>query len=197
MIKMTNESKRGRPTRYSDEELKTVLYNFSKKHTGPLNYSLLEKNTKIPRHVWMRRMKETINDLNSMICCSTTEAVENLPLPNISKIIEEYKDKPNILSEKLYNWNEIIQTLHEKVYQYEKQLAVVETFQKKIKHQEKIIKQQKETIDYYESIILDSTNPLYRRESQLDYNIISIHPNNKDKASSFDFKKQFPALFTE
>lgn len=142
-------------------------------------------------------MKETINDLNNMICCSNTETVESLPLPNISKIIDEYKDKPDVLSKRLYNWNEIIQNLYEKVYQYEKELAVVEHLQEKIQKQEEIIKQQKETIGHYESIILDSTNPIYRRENRLEHNIISISSQNKDRTTSFNFKKQFPALFSE
>lgn len=194
---MNKETKRGRPNKYSDKELKTILYKFSKEYDGPLNYSVLEKKTGIPRHVWMRRMKATIDNLNNSIVASNTQAVESLSLPDISKVIEEYKSQPDLLSEKLYHWNEVIHSLQEKIQKQEKELSKIDSLQEKIILQEKQLNQQRKTINHYESIILDSSNPLYRRENNLQHNIVSIDSKNKEKATSFDFKKQFPALFTE
>ncbi|KRF55458.1 hypothetical protein ASG98_00035 [Bacillus sp. Soil531] len=194
---MKNNSGRGRPQRYSDEELKSTLYKLIKEYKGPINYSLLEKHTNIPRHVWMRRMSSTVKKLNIPFSSTSTENIESMPLPNISKIINDHKDDPSILLEKLNHWNETIQNLYEKVERYEKELTVVVNLETKIKQQEKQILQLQEVINHYESLILDSSNPSYRRENHLKNNIISINSENKNHATSLDLKRQFPALFND
>lgn len=80
---------RGCPTKISDEELKQILLKYTTKHQGQkISPSQLEKDTGIKRHVWMRRMKSVLDQLNEPSAFLHKEE-NSLPLPNITELIEK------------------------------------------------------------------------------------------------------------
>lgn len=96
---------KGRPSKYSDEQLKEIAIQIKNKFKGQkLNYLFLEKETGIGRNTWSRRIPETIDELNKPIQRSIglTEN-DDVYFPNIEQIFEVYKnDKNKIINELLF-----------------------------------------------------------------------------------------------
>ncbi|GAE94548.1 hypothetical protein JCM21714_3711 [Gracilibacillus boraciitolerans JCM 21714] len=61
---INNDNKKGRPNKYTDTELKSILEKHVQENPGKITYLQLEKATNIKRHVWSRRMSHVINKLN-------------------------------------------------------------------------------------------------------------------------------------
>ena len=60
-----NKQEKGRPQKYTDEELTRTLLDYASKTPGRINYSALAKATGIKRHVWSRRKRTDIERLNT------------------------------------------------------------------------------------------------------------------------------------
>lgn len=93
---------KGRPSNYSDEQLKEMASQIKKKFKGQkLTYLFLENETGIGRNTWSRRISETIDELNKPISrtIGLTES-DDVYFPNIEQIFEVYKnDKNKIINE--------------------------------------------------------------------------------------------------
>ena len=79
---------RGRPPKYTDSDLKKILVKIVSQNPGKkLTPSYLENSTGIKRHVWSRRMQETIDKLNQPIQIISRDESQ-LPLPNVVQLVE-------------------------------------------------------------------------------------------------------------
>ncbi|MDG0875562.1 hypothetical protein L3476_05070 [Paenibacillus thiaminolyticus] len=93
---------KGRPSNYTDEQLKEMALDIKKKYKGQkLTYLLLEKETGIGRNTWSRRIPETIEKLNNPVPRSIgISERDDVYFPNIEQIFDLYKnDKNKIISE--------------------------------------------------------------------------------------------------
>ncbi|PFO83581.1 hypothetical protein [Bacillus cereus] len=191
-------SAKGRPQKYNDEMLKKILEDFLTNYQGPIKYLMLEKQTGIPRHVWSRRMKETIQSINaSYIQLTDTNNVRELPIPNVNYIIERYKHHPDILSEKLCHLTEVFHSLQEQINKDKEELKKMNELKQTIKNHENTIRNLQKVVQQYESIIFDSSNPSFRKENNLNSNLISINNTNKEQSSSLSLKEALPIFFDD
>ncbi|HDX9591008.1 TPA: hypothetical protein ROX98_004079 [Bacillus pseudomycoides] len=186
-----NKKEKGRPQKYTDEELTKILLDFASKTTGKINYSALENATGIKRHVWSRRKCKDIKRLNTPLLSSENDAPP-LPLPNIEFIIERYGNDTNALSGALKHVNEVIQSLYDDLLQSRKKNI---QYKENIEQQQNKIKELTFTLREYENIVAGSVYKDNREENQLRGNILTINSNNKENAVSLDFKKMFPNIF--
>ncbi|MCU5111470.1 hypothetical protein OCD79_13745 [Bacillus wiedmannii] len=186
-----NKKEKGRPQKYTDEELTKILLDYASQNPGRINYLSLEKTTGIKRHVWSRRKRKDIERLNAPLLRENNDAPP-LPLPNIEFIIERYGNDTKALSGALKHVNEVIQSLYDDLLQSRKKN---EQYKENIQQQQKKIKDLTITLKEYEDIIAGSVYKDNREETQLQNNILTINNNNKENAVSLDFKKMFPNIF--
>ncbi|QWH88408.1 hypothetical protein EXW29_09500 [Bacillus toyonensis] len=186
-----NKKERGRPQKYTDEELTKILLDYASHNPGKINYLDLEKKTGIKRHVWSRRKRKDIERLNVPLLSENNDAPP-LPLPNIEFIIERYGNDTKALSGALKHVNEVIQSLYYDLLQSQKKNK---QYKENIEHQKQKIKELTYILKEYEDIIAGSVYKNNREETQLENNILTIDSNNKDNAVSLDFKKMFPNIF--
>lgn len=186
-----NKIEKGRPPKYTDEELTKILLDYVSKTPGKINFSALEDATGIKRHVWSRRKRKDIERLNTPLL-STKNDAPPLPLPNIEFIIERYGNDTKALSGALKHVNEVIQSLYDDLLQSQKK---IEQYKEKIEQQQNKIKELTITLSEYEDIVAGSVYKDNREENQLESNLLTINSNNKENAVSLDFKKMFPNIF--
>lgn len=187
-----NKKEKGRPQKYTDEELTKILLDYVSKTSGKINFSALEDVTGIKRHVWSRRKRKDIERLNTPLL-STKNDAPPLPLPNIEFIIERYGNDTKALSGALKHVNEVIQSLYDDLLQSQKK---IEQYKENIEQQQNKIKELTITLREYEDIVAGSVYKDNREENQLQSNLLTINNNNnKENAVSLDFKKMFPNIF--
>ncbi|MGX5375398.1 hypothetical protein ACWKT1_23100 [Bacillus cereus] len=186
-----NKQEKGRPPKYTDEELTKTLLDYASKTPGKINYSALAKATGIKRHVWSRRKRTDIERLNTPLLSEQNDA-PSLPLPNIEFIIERYGNDTKALTGALKHVNEVIQSLYDDLLQSRKKN---ERFKESIEQQQKKIKELTITLREYENIVAGSVYKDNREENHLQSNLLTINSNNKENAVSLDFKKMFPNIF--
>ena len=186
-----NKKEKGRPQKYTDEELTKILLDYVSKTPGKINFSALEDVTGIKRHVWSRRKRKDIERLNTPLL-STKNDAPPLPLPNIEFIIERYGNDTKALSGALKHVNEVIQSLYDDLLQSQKK---IEQYKENIEQQQNKIKELTITLREYEDIVAGSVYKDNREENQLQGNLLTINNNNKENVVSLDFKKMFPNIF--
>ncbi|EJV87829.1 hypothetical protein [Bacillus cereus] len=186
-----NKKEKGRPQKYTDEELTKILLDYVSKTPGKINFSALENTTGIKRHVWSRRKRKDIERLNTPLLSKKNDAPP-LPLPNIEFIIERYGNDTKALSGALKHVNEVIQSLYDDLLQSKKKN---EQYKETIQQQQQKIKELTITLREYEDIVAGSVYKGNREENQLQSNLLTINNNNKENAVSLDFKKMFPNIF--
>ncbi|PGS68223.1 hypothetical protein COC69_27060 [Bacillus cereus] len=186
-----NKREKGRPQKYTDEELTKILLDYTSKTPGKINYLTLEKVTGIKRHVWSRRMGQDIQRLNAPLLTENNQAPA-LPLPNIEFIIERYGHNTKALSGALKHVNEVIQSLYDDALQSQKK---IQQYKENIRQQQQKIKELTLTLREYENIIAGSVYKENREKNQIQNNILTINHTNQENAVSLDFKKMFPNLF--
>jgi len=192
------KNNKGRPSIYTDAELKSILEKYVQDNPGKLTYLQLEKATKIKRHVWSRRMAHVINRLNQPIISQSLDTTNHsLPLPNIHEYITRFEKNKKGLRDALFHLNEVIQSLYEQNLKLNKKVNDKENLEEIIKQKEKEIKEQQAIIKHYESLVIASSNPSVRREKGIRDNVISINEQNKQQSLSLDFKSSFATLFDD
>lgn len=110
---------KGRPSNYSDEQLKEMALEIKNKFKGQkLTYLFLEKETRIGRNTWCRRIPETI-ELNKPVSRSIgISESDDAYFPNIEQIFEIYKNDKNKIINELY----FIETVYFELYNESKNL---------------------------------------------------------------------------
>ncbi|MEC1743312.1 hypothetical protein [Schinkia azotoformans] len=193
------KKKKGLDEKYSDNDLKLLLDNYSKKHSGKITYLGLEKETGISRKTWKRRMTNIIERLNLIVISSTRMRNDEIPLPNFDLIIDRYLNDEKGLREALYNIQEVF------IKNYDENHKLTESIAKKDKEindlKEKIDKLKSELdgkiqdVQYYERMMVESTNPSIRRRKGIKNNLLKLDDHRKKSAASLELEEEFPELF--
>lgn len=194
-----NKKNRGIDEKYSDNDLKSLLNNYSKNHSGKISYLGLEKDTGISRKTWKRRMENTVEKLNQIVISSTRMRNDEIPLPNFDLIIDRYLNDEKGLREALYNIQEVF------IKNYDENHKLTELIAKKDKEinelKEKIDKLKSELagkiqdVQYYERIMVESTNPSVRRRKGIKNNLLKLDDHRKKSAASLELEEEYPELF--
>ncbi len=190
---------RGRPTKISNEDLKQILLKYATKHQGQkISSSQLEKDTGIKRHVWMRRMKSVIDQLNEPTAVLSKEE-NTLPLPNITELIEKHWNHKTGLIKALSHYNETLQDLFEQAKRNTIEVEKTEQLLIKAAEKDRLIKELKTELKHYKNLYYEvavkSTYHAFQEEEGLK-NVISIN-KIKEKGLSIDFVASYPELFNE
>lgn len=184
-------NKKGRPTEYSNEELKEILSQYAIQNTGKVTYLGLEKETGIKRHVWSRRMKKEIDRLNMRVSNINADNFEQINLPNVRDIVEKNWNNKENLIEDLLSLNNYINNLWDKAIQQEKSAIEIQKLN-----------------DLIDSLKLENEYLKQERNhlrEELDKNIVSenyVNPEQTKRKSiqslreeNANWKEQFPSLF--
>lgn len=84
-------TKRGKPQKWSDEDLKQIALEIKYKQPNrKLTSLLLEKETGIGRNTWSRRMKEFINHLNSPVHIPKLDESGIITIPSVEELFLKY-----------------------------------------------------------------------------------------------------------
>ncbi|UYZ23286.1 hypothetical protein [Mesobacillus jeotgali] len=187
----SNESKkeRGRPSSYTDVELKEIALEIKNKFKGQkLTYLLLEKQTGIGRNTWSRRIPETIEELNKPIKrpLGLTEKDE-VYFPNIEQIFDIYKNDKNKIINELHYIETAFYELYNEVRKYKEALDNSKDMNEEIKIKDEEIKQLKEQVKHYEHLynsqMISSAFSHLRDEKNLKDNLIKFDHTNKNHST--------------
>ena len=145
MTKNKNKS-RGRPSEWTDDDLKQLALNTKYKYHGrKLTPSLLERETKVGRNTWSRRMKDFIDELNNPILSSISADDSNdAILPSIELIFKKYGNDKTVLKNELleleillYDFYKELKEIKLKEEKFDKALDEIETLKSEVRKQEK------------------------------------------------------------
>lgn len=198
---------RGRPTEWTDNELKQLALDTKYKYHGKkLTPSLLERETKVGRNTWSRRMKDFIDELNNPILSNVSVDDSNdAILPSIELIFKKYgNDKIALKNELLelemllYDFHRDLKKIKLKEEKFDKTLDEIESLKNEVR------KQKKRAMHYeqlYNDIIVSSIYPhLHDAEgSQINkHNIkeklINMEEHKDKNVSLDDLTKHFPDI---
>lgn len=190
---------RGRPQKYTDTDLKNILVKIVSQNPGKkLTPSYLENSTGIKRHVWSRRMQETIDKLNQPIQIISRDESQ-LPLPNVVQLVEHYWENKTGLIKALSHFNETLQNLYGQIRAYDKENEKYKLLKQEIQGKDDKIKELNKELNYYKDLYLKtavkSSYKSYQDKDGLK-NVISISAN-KYRGLDTDFISNFPELFDD
>lgn len=185
---------------YSDDLLKKLLLEYSNKNTGTITPLGLQKETGISRKTWKRRMEETINNLNRKVITSHNNVgSDEIPYPNFDLIIDRFLNDEKGLREALYHIQEVFiknieenNKLSDQVMKKDKRIDELTHEIEKLKRN---LYEKKQEVNYYEKLMIESTNPSVRKRKGISSNLIEISEYKKESAASLDLEKEFPELF--
>ncbi|OBA06005.1 hypothetical protein A9P44_03545 [Paenibacillus polymyxa] len=188
--------KKGRPQKYSEEQLKEILLEYAVENIGEIKFQNLAEETGIHRHIWSRRMSKEINELNQKTLSLTPDSFEIVQLPNTIDIVNKYWSNKTAMINALNEFNNYIQDLWEKSVAYEKNSQKEKELLKLLEEKDKEIKYLKELRDYYKNeyqkVAIESTYDHKQKEKNVR-NVLDI--NDTKKMTSSNWKEQFPDLF--
>lgn len=179
---LTKQSRRGRPTEYSIDDLKVKLREIALTTNEKLNYSKLQDITGIERRNWVK-LRGLIDCLNNGLDGLHSEVVKDLLLPNIAETFDQYYGKSkNKLIEVFKSYNHYINILWNKSISYDK---LVEEHKFNLSEKDREINRLKSEIDSlkqdvkfyktkYESICAESSYSEKRKELGIKDNVIGI-----------------------
>lgn len=165
MVKSNKNQSRGRPKEWTNEELKQLALDTKYKYHGKkLTPSLLEKETKVGRNTWSRRLKDYIDELNEPVITGIPLSKNNETiLPSVDLIFKKYgNDKLALKNELLdleillYDFYKELQEYKEKEERYQEGQAEVQLLK------DEVAKQRKRAAHYeqlYNNIVVSSVYP--------------------------------------
>lgn len=188
----------GRPQIYSDYKLREVLMKMALENKEKITPSVLEKETGIKRHVWLRRMKKEIDLVNKGVILVRNDTMKDLPLPNIVDIVEKYYDnKENLINELIW-YNEKLNDAYTKVTENEALKLKISNIEHDLNIKNLRIKELENKCRYFEGqyLISEAKNNMFNGVSTLESQgkLIELK-KEREKIKSFDFKSNFPDLF--
>lgn len=200
-----NRKGRGRPSEWTDDELMQLALDTKYKHHGKkLTPSLLERETKVGRNTWSRRMMEFIDELNNPIVPNISADDENDAIfPSIELIFKKYSNDKIALKNELlelevllYDFYKQIKEFKLKEEKYDNAIAEVDTLKNEVKKQEKRAKHYEEL---YNDIVVSSVYPHLQdaKGSQINQHnikekLINMEENKAKNSSLDDLTVHFP-----
>ncbi|SFM48143.1 hypothetical protein SAMN03159341_1376 [Paenibacillus sp. 1_12] len=180
---------KGRPSNYTDEQLKELVLDIKKKYKGQkLTYLFLEKETGIGRNTWSRRIPETIDVLNNPVPRSIgVSESDDVYFPNIEQIFDLYKNDKNKIINELYFIETAFYELYNTVNNLKEELnrRKDDSAELKMKNDEIILLQ--EQVKHYEQLynqqMVSSAFSHLQSQSQAKENLIQFNKNNRNHVS--------------
>src|SRR5699024_4473701 len=182
---------RGRPSEWTDDELMQLALDTKYKYHGKkITPSLLERETKVGRNTWSRRMKDFIDELNNPILTNVSADDSNdAILPNIELIFKKYGDDKVALKNELlelevllYDFYKELKEIKLKEKKFDKSFAEIKSLKNEVK------KQKKRALHYeqlYNDIVVSSIYPHLQ-----DVKGSQVHQHNvKDKLINMEEHK--------
>lgn len=190
---------KGRPKKYTDQELKEVLLKFSVKNKGKINCLQLEKATGVKRHVWARRLGEEIKRLNQPLK-NINISSGDVPMPNMEELVEKYGDNRSGLIKALGHLNEVIFSLYEQAKASKEKTEEISQMALKLQEKESVISQLSSEVNHYkrlyEQAYVKSTYTTLKQDENLKDNLISIN-KNRERSLGANLETAFPELFED
>ncbi|EHQ92324.1 hypothetical protein ACPUYX_13060 [Desulfosporosinus sp. SYSU MS00001] len=196
---------KGRPSNYSDEQLKEMALQIKNKIKGQkLTYLFLEKETGIGRNTWSRRIPETIDELNKPISRSIgfTDN-DDVYFPNIEQIFEVYKNDKNKIIHELHFIETTFIELYNEAKNLKEELNRRKGENEELRLRNDEIRLLREQVKHYEQLyneqMVSSAFPHLHSQSQLKDNLIIFDSNNRkhttleNMESLFETKGSNPA----
>lgn len=132
-------TKRGKPQKWSDEDLKQIALEVKYKQPNrKLTSLLLENETGIGRNTWSRRMKEFINHLNSPVHIPKLDESGIITIPSVEELFLKYGANTIELKNEIAKLLNIISDL----YTDAKKLVTIEEDTQKMKLEIEQLKEQ-------------------------------------------------------
>lgn len=165
MAKSNESEKRGRPTEWTDEQLMQLALDTKYKYHGKkLTPSFLEKETKVGRNTWSRRMKSYIDELNAPVLTDVPigDANETL-LPSVDLIFKKYGNDELALKNELLDLEILFYDIYKELQEYKEKEERYEKGRIEVQSLKDEAAKQKKRAEHYEqlynSIVVSSVHP--------------------------------------
>lgn len=180
---------KGRPSNYSDEELKEIALAIKQKYKGQkLTFLFLEKETGIGRNTWSRRIPETIEELNNPVprAIGISEK-DDVYFPNIERIFDIYKNDKNKIINELYFIETAFYELYNEAKKLKEELDRRKNDPEELKMKNDEIRRLQEQVKHYEQLynqqMVSSAFSHLQAENQVKGNLIQFDQKNRKHAS--------------
>ncbi|GIP44037.1 hypothetical protein J45TS6_24960 [Paenibacillus sp. J45TS6] len=180
---------KGRPSNYTDEQLKEMALDIKKKYKGrKLTYLLLEKETGIGRNTWSRRIPETIEVLNNPVPRSIgISESDDVYFPNIEQIFDHYKNDKNKIISELYFIETAFYELYNTVKNLKEELNRRKEHSVELKIKNDEIRLLQAQVKHYEQLynqqMVSSAFSHLQSQNQVKDNLLQFDKNNRKHAS--------------
>lgn len=180
---------KGRPSNYTDEQLKEMALDIKKKYKGrKLTYLLLEKETGIGRNTWSRRIPETIEELNNPVPRSIgISERDDVYFPNIEQIFDLYKNDKNKIISELYFIETAFYELYNTVKNLKEELNRRKDHSGELKMKNDEIRLLQAQVKHYEQLynqqMVSSAFSHLQSQNQVKDNLLQFDKNNRKHAS--------------
>lgn len=194
----TEESKGGRPQKYSYEELKEVLAEYANKTVGEIiTLADLGRETKFPRHVWRnnKKIRKDIETLNQTPMTVFGLMKENINIPSGEDFVNANYRNKKILITRVQQLLDAYQTTLEQSLKKTELEEEINVKNKEILSLKEELEAMKKQADFYqkqyEKMTLQSTSLLGRKKNGLTENVIDIESKYKEKEMDNEFEDLF------
>lgn len=180
---------KGRPSNYTDEQLREMALDIKQKYKGQkLTYLFLEKETGIGRNTWSRRIPETIEELNNPVPRSIgISEHDDVYFPNIEQIFDLYKNDKNKIISELYFIETAFYELYNTVKNLKEELNRRKDDSAELKMKSDEIRLLQEQVKHYEQLynqqMVSSAFSHLQSQNQVKDNLIQFDKNNRKHAS--------------
>ncbi|MBB2482581.1 hypothetical protein H5P36_20640 [Bacillus sp. APMAM] len=186
MIKSQDgQTGKGRPSNYSDEQLKEMALQIKNKFKGQkLTYLFLERETGIGRNTWSRRIPDTIKELNKPIprIIGLTES-DDVYFPNIEQIFEVYKNDKNKIVNELHFIEATFIELYNEAKKLKEDLKRRKDESEELRLKNDEIRFLREQVKHYEQLynqqMVSSAFSHLHSQNQVNDNLIQFDKNNR------------------
>lgn len=185
------KKRRGRPSEWTDEQLMRLALDIKYRlHGEKLTPSLLERETKIGRNTWSRRMKNYIEELNNPVITKVSpNDLNDSLLPSIDLILKRHDIENNNLKNELLDLEILLYDMYNEL----KKLKENEQKYKQYIDDNKLLREEKNKQEYrarhyeelYNNIILSSMYPHLQDIKESAVNQFNI----KEKLINMDLNK--------
>ena len=209
MTKKNNKG-RGRPSEWTDNELMQLALNTKYKHHGEkLTPSLLERETKVGRNTWSRRMKDFIDQLNNPVLPSIpVDNSNDAMLPSIELIFKKYgNDKIALKNELfeleilLYDFYKELKEIKLKEEKFDKALDEIKSLKSEVRKQEKRAMHYEQL---YNDIVVSSMYPHLQdakgsqvHQHNIKDKLINMEEHKDKNVNLDDLTRHFPDITEE
>jgi len=196
---------RGRPNEWTDEELMKLALDTKYKHHGKkLTPSFLERETKVGRNTWSRRMKDYIEELNNPVSTSISSVDSNEAiLPSVDLIFKKYGNNKPALKNELLDLEILLYDIYKELKDYKLKEERYDMAIAEVQELEIEVNKQKKRADHYEqlynNIVVSSVYPHLQdvqgsalHQHNIKDNLINMQEHKEKNVSLDNLTAHFP-----